>query len=92
MRERSFAVMTVPSDTSKAAAQVQIELLRSAGCARRAELARSLSRTVIDLSRAALRERMPGASERDVLNRWVALNYGSDLAERVRKYVAARDE
>lgn len=78
------------SDTSAAAARVQIELLRKSGCERRAQLTRSMSRSVIDLSRAALRERMPGASERDVLLRWVALQYGSDLAERVRRYMQAR--
>ena len=77
------------SDTSAAAARVQIELLRKSGCERRAQLTRSMSRSVIDLSRAALRERMPEASERDVLLRWVALQYGSDLAERVRRYVPA---
>ncbi|CAN5924797.1 hypothetical protein BH11MYX4_BH11MYX4_53820 [soil metagenome] len=77
------------SDTSAAAARVQLELLRKCGCERRAQLTRSMSRSVIDLSRAALRERMPEASERDVLLRWVALQYGSDLAERVRRYVPA---
>lgn len=80
------------SDTSPAAARVQLELLRSSGLERRARLARSMSRTVIDLSRAALRERMPGASEREVLLRWVALNYGAELAEHVRRYVHERDE
>lgn len=80
------------SDTSPAAARVQLELLRSSGFERRARLARSMSRTVIDLSRAALRERMPGASEREVLLRWVALNYGGELADHVRRYVLERDE
>jgi hypothetical protein len=78
------------SDTSDAAARVQLELLRSSGCERRAQLARSMSRTVIGLSRAALREQMPGASEQDMLLRWVSLHYGSDLGERVRRYVSAR--
>jgi hypothetical protein len=53
-------------------------------------LARSLSRTVIDLSRRALRERAPGASEREMLLRWVALEYGEDLARRVTAYLDER--
>lgn len=80
------------SDTSDEAARVQIELLRRSGLERRAQLTRSMSRTVIDLSRAALREQMPWASEHEVLMRWVALQYGSDLCERVRRYVQARNE
>jgi len=79
-----------PSDTSAAAARVQIDLLRKSGCERRAQMTRSMSRTVIDLSRAALRERMPSASEGEVLLRWVALQYGAELGERVRRYIRAR--
>ena len=79
-----------PNDTTQAAARMHIELLRKAGPARRAGLARSLSRTVIDLSRRALRERMPLASEREILLRWVALEYGADLARRVDAYMKER--
>jgi hypothetical protein len=71
------------NDTSEVAARVQIELLRRAGFARRASLTCSLSHDVIQLSRRALRERMPGASEEEVLLRWVALNYGEELARRI---------
>ncbi len=69
---------------------MQVDLLRKAGCERRAELARSLSRTVIDLSRAALRERLPGISEQEMLFRWLAIHYGADLERRVRAYIEAR--
>jgi hypothetical protein len=71
------------NDTHPSAARVQLELLRKAGTTRRAALALSLSHDVIAMSRRALRERMPGASERDVLLRWVSLCYGHDLAARV---------
>jgi hypothetical protein len=84
-------VVPPPNDTSDVAARVQIELLRKAGPERRAGLARSLSRTVIDLSRRALRERMPMATEREVLLRWVALEYGTDLARRVDAYLKERN-
>ena len=78
------------NDTHPSAARVQIELLRKAGATKRAALAMSLSHSVIALSRRALRERMPGASEREVLLRWVSLNYGRDLAERVAAYMNDR--
>lgn len=74
-------------DTHEDAARVHIELLRRAGTTRRAALALSLSHTTISLSRRALRERMPGAPEREVLLRWVELHYGEDLATRVRAYL-----
>jgi hypothetical protein len=79
------------NDTHEAAARVQVDLLRRAGTAKRAALALSLSHTVISLSRRALRERMaPETSERELLLRWAAVNYGEDLAERVRRYLDER--
>ncbi len=77
-------------DTRPEAAEVQLGLLRKASVGRRAALARSLSSTVIDLSRLALRKTMTGAGEGEVINRWLALNYGEDLARRVRDYLRAR--
>ena len=71
---------TLSPDTSPAAEAVQIALLRKAGEARRFGLCRSLSQSVIALSRRALSEQMPGCDELDVLIRWVELNYGEALA------------
>src|SRR4051812_6742908 len=79
-------------DTRPETAAVQLGLLRKATVERRAAMARSLSATVIALSRRALRERMPGASEAEVMNRWLALNYGEDLARRVRDFVHERKQ
>ncbi len=64
---------------------MRIELLRRAGDARRFALLRSLTSTVVDASRRALRDAMPGASEQEVLLRWVELQYGKVLAEGVRR-------
>jgi hypothetical protein len=80
-----------PNDTAPDVSRKQVELLRSAGFERRASLTCSLTHSVIALSRRALRERMAGASERDVLLRWVALNYGEDLAVRVAKDLSRRE-
>jgi hypothetical protein len=77
-------------DTHPAIAAKQLELLRRAGSERRAALARSLSRSVIDLSRRELAVRMPGATADEVRLRWVEHHYGADLAEGLRAYLAAR--
>jgi hypothetical protein len=81
----SLVEASLSTDTSLAAERVQIALLRQASEARRSGLCRSLSRTVVELSRRALREAMPDASEREVLLRWVGLNYGEALAEGLRR-------
>lgn len=82
--------MALPSAASGRADAVQLELLRRAGPARRFALARSLSASVIELSRHAIRERNPELSEQEVGLRFVALHYGEDLAAKVRAYLERR--
>lgn len=77
-------------DTHPAIAKVQMQMLRRAGCARRAALARSLSRTVIGLSRRELGARMAGASREQVELRWVQQQYGAELAGRLAAFLLAR--
>ncbi|MBC7226628.1 MAG: hypothetical protein H5T61_05285 [Thermoflexales bacterium] len=79
-------------DTTPEAAGVQIEMLRRATVAQRFHLVRSLSQMAMELARRALRRRMPGASETEVNLAFVALWYGKDLAEEVRRYLAQREE
>lgn len=78
------------NDTHPEAARIQLELLRAAGATKRAELALSLSQTVIGLSRRALRAQMPGASEQEVLLRWVEQNYGMALGHALRSHLEKR--
>lgn len=88
-RKHGAAVSTSRSaDTSPDAERIQIELLRRAGETRRFERVRSLTASVVGLSRRALREQMPGASESDGMIRWVALHHGEALAEGVRRRLA----
>jgi hypothetical protein len=53
-------------------------------------LALSLSQSVIDMSRRALRERLPHASEEEVRLRWVGLHYGEEVEAKVRAAMKAR--
>ena len=70
--------------------RIQVDLLRRAGVAERFRLVCSLSSTVVELSRQAIRDRHPEWSEREVLLEWAAVHYGRELAERVRRYLKER--
>lgn len=76
------------SDTAPDAEEVLVRLLRSASTSRRLRLALSLSRTTMSLARAGLARAHPGASPEEIALRFVALNYGADLAEEVRRHLA----
>jgi hypothetical protein len=80
----------VVNDTHPAAEAVQLDLLRRAGVTRRATIALRLSQDVVERSRRALRNAMPGATEADVRLRWVELWYGAELAGRIQTYLASR--
>lgn len=75
------------SDTDRAAEALQIDLLRAAGPGRRLSLALSLTETVFELARSAIRRSMPEASEEEVRLRFVEVHYGADLARDVRAYI-----
>jgi hypothetical protein len=76
--------------TSPAADEIQVRLLRNAGTAGRVARARSLSQSVIGLSRRAIQRRHPEWSEREVLLEFVAVHYGRELADRVRHHLERR--
>ena len=80
------------SDTDADAARVHLELLRAASPSRRLRLAFSLSRTTMSLARAGLARAFPDAPPEEVGLRFVALNYGSDLAREVRSRLARSGE
>ena len=75
------------SDTSKAAEVFQVQMLKRAGTARRVDLVRNLSETMIQLSRRAIARRHPRLSSEEVNLVFVELSYGRDLAERVERYM-----
>lgn len=76
-------------DTDAETARVHQEMLRAATPEFRLSLALSLSRSVVALSRQALRRSMgEGATDLDAALRFVELHYGADLARGVRKRLA----
>ncbi|MEO6775616.1 MAG: hypothetical protein ABI467_21825 [Kofleriaceae bacterium] len=77
-------------DTNPKVVEIQRDLLRKAGAGKRAALAVSLSSSVIELSRRELRRLDRAASDTELALKWVEQNYGLDLAQRVRRYLAVR--
>ena len=75
------------TDTDVDSLRVQVDLLRRATPSRRRELAFALSADVMALSLAGIRRRQPGLSEPEVHVRFVAIQYGDELAESVRARV-----
>jgi hypothetical protein len=80
-------MITQSLDTTPQAEKVQIELIRKSSVSMRISRVRSLSQTVIFLSRRAIRRANPSLSEREVDIAFVELHYGKDLAERLCLYL-----
>lgn len=78
------------SDTDPEAERVQLELLRRAGPERRLQLALNLTHEVIALSRCALRELHPRATDEELGVLWVRHTYGDELADGLQAYLARR--
>lgn len=79
--------MKTLSDTHPRMAEKQFELLRLASVAKRLQRARSLSSTVILLSRKAMAKANPDWSESELQMAWVASCYGADLAEKLQTFL-----
>ena len=74
-------------DTSPDVEKIQIELLRKLSISRRISIVRSLSQTVIYLSRRAIQRTKPSMSEQELDLEFVENHYGHNLAEKLRLYL-----
>jgi hypothetical protein len=81
---------TQSTDTHPDIERVQVDMLKKVGAAERVRLARSLSQSVMQMSWNAIKKANPGASEEEVKVLFVALNYGKDLGDALRAYLAGR--
>ncbi|OQX21639.1 MAG: hypothetical protein BWK80_32680 [Desulfobacteraceae bacterium IS3] len=75
------------SDTYPKAEKIQIALLRRAGIAERFSKIRSLSRTVIQLSRRAISRANPGLSKEESNLLFIRHHYGRDIADCIHNYL-----
>ena len=78
-----------PRDTSRAANEAQLETLRRMGPGGRLRAGLRFSRSMIALSRAALRARHPELDEHALRLLWIEQNYGAALARKVRRHQEA---
>ena len=69
---------------------MQIDILRKMSNGQRFALTRSLSNSVIRLSKRAIRRANPALSEEEVGNRFVELHYGEALAADLRRYLLSK--
>lgn len=74
-----------PSDTDPEATRAQLQLLRQASVAQRFARVRSLSATVIELAKRALRRRHPELAQPELDLLFVERHYGPELAEGLRR-------
>ena len=77
---------TQSPDTSPEAERIQIELIRKMSPAKKFNLVRSMTRTMIQASRENIRSLHPDLNEKDLNLLFIELYYGKDLATRVRIY------
>ena len=76
-------------DTSRAADKAQLEALRRMGPGGRLRAGLRFSRSMIALSRTALRARHPELDEHALRLLWIEQNYGAALARKVRRHQEA---
>jgi len=84
-------MLTQSSDTHPRVEKFQIAMIRRASIAERISRTRSLSRTVIRLSRRAISRANPKLSEEEVNLIFIAHHYSGDLADRLRKHLRQRE-
>ncbi len=73
------------NDTSPEAERMQVELLRRATPAQRANMALGLSHQAIALSQRAIRRANPDVPEREIERIFVTLHYGEDIYNKLVK-------
>ena len=76
------------SDTDTKVEEIQIFLIRKSSVSDRISRLRSLSQTVIQLSRRAIKRANPGLSEKDPLQSEEAIRYAGEILEFVRAQMA----
>ena len=84
-----MAQLNPRGDTSRGGADAQLAVLRRIGPGGRLRAGLRFSRSMIALSRAALRARNPDLDERALKLLWIEQNYGADLARKVERHQRA---
>jgi hypothetical protein len=83
-------MITQSPDTHPEAEKVLIALIQDLSPAQRISRVRSLSASVIQLSRRAIMRANPDLDKRELIFKCISYHYGEKLAERLREYMDAR--
>ena len=78
-------------DTHPKVEQIQIDLIRQTSVAQRISKMRSLTSSLMRLSKRAIRRANPGLSKEELDVLFVKYHYSEDLAVRLRKYLHQRN-
>jgi hypothetical protein len=87
---KSGYMKTQSPDTHPKTEKVLISLIQKASPAQKIHQVRSLSQTVMLLSKRAIARANPDLSQRELDLLFVSYHYGEDLADRLRKYLEER--
>lgn len=74
---------TIESELDEFLHPVQVEIFRKMSMSERLRIAQELSRATWNRALEAFKTRYAGASEAEILKKFVAFNYGEELAEQV---------
>ena len=77
----------IQSDTSEEVAKKQISILRAKTISHRFALTMTLSETMMNLSKRAIRRSHPDFSEEQVKAAFIELHYGKELADNYVRYL-----
>jgi hypothetical protein len=80
-----------PSDTHPEVAELQIDMLCKATVAQRMQMMRSLTKMAVRNSKRAIERARPEMTPRERDLFFIELNYGRELADRVRAYWENRE-
>ncbi len=81
--DTGYARLVVIDDTHPEARRIQFDCLRRLTNGERLRMADELSAMTTFVSRQAIRDMLPAATEQQVILRWIEIVYGKDLAARV---------
>ena len=83
-------MVTQSIDTTPEMERRQITMIREATVSKRLLIARSLSSSIITLSKRAIQRTRPDMSQRDVNLAFLEYHYGIELSKSVREYLSLK--
>ena len=87
MSSQTDKIMPRLSDTDEKIDKIQIDLIRKLSKSEGVSGLRSLTQTVISLSRRAIKQANPELSEKELKYKFMTYHYGNEIADKFKKYI-----